>query len=197
MDVILQHREMLQDYFKSFNVFSDIEISDLMQGFVSKKMRKSEYFVKEGGSCKEIAYIKTGIFRSYYTADDGTENTFCFRFPNNFLAPYSAFITGNPSMETMQAITDADMLVIRKKKIEQLINENQNWTKLLKLNAEHEYLDLEKRFFQLQKDNAKQRYISLLQNQPEYVREIPLQYLASYLGVTQRHLSRIRKEISF
>lgn len=188
---------MIKDYFRSFNIFSDNEINDLASGFVPQKVSKSEFFVKEGNGFKEIAFIQTGIFRSYYISDDGTENTFCFRFPNNLLAPYSAFITGNPSMETMQAITDANLLVIRKKEIEQLINENPNWTKFLKLNAEHEYLELEKRFFQMQKDNATQRYVSLLQNQPKYIREIPLQYLASYLGVTQRHLSRIRKEISF
>lgn len=188
---------MIHDYFSSFNIFSDREIKDFIQHFTPRKMKKSEYFIAEGNNCNEIAFIERGIFRSYYLSKEGTENTFCFRFSNNLLAPYSAFITGNPSTETMQAITDAEVLVMQKKEIQHLINENPNWTKLLKLNAEYEYLELEKRFFQLQKENATERYLSLLQNQPEYIREIPLQYLASYLGVTQRHLSRIRKEISF
>lgn len=69
--------------------------------------------------------------------------------------------------------------------------------KFLKMIAEQEYLELEKRFFQMQRDSAAKRYASLLYNQPNYIQEIPLQYLASYLGITQRHLSRIRKEISF
>jgi CRP-like cAMP-binding protein len=188
---------MIQDYFRSFNIFSDHEITDLIQNFTPREIRKSGYFVKEGDRCKEIAFIQTGTFRSYYTSDDGTENTFCFRFPNNLLAPYSAFITGDPSVETMQAITDSKLWVIQKGEVDHLINKNMNWTKLLKLNAEHEYLELEKRFFQLQKDNATERYVSLLQNHPQYVLEIPLQYLASYLGITQRHLSRIRKQFSF
>ena len=42
-----------------------------------------------------------------------------------------------------------------------------------------------------------QRYGNLIKNQPEYIQNIPLQYVASYLGITQRHLSRIRKEITF
>ena|SRR5690554_6512139 len=188
---------MIENYFRSFNIFSDNEINDLIQNFVPKKLSKTEFFIKENRSCKEIAFIQSGIFRSYYTTDEGIENTFCFRFPNNFLAPYSAFITGNPSMETMQAITDAHLLVVPRRKIEQLVNENLSWMKLLKINAEQEYLELEKRFFQMQKDNAKQRYILLLKNQPDFIREIPLKYLASYLGVTQRHLSRIRREIYF
>ncbi|MCZ8285856.1 MAG: Crp/Fnr family transcriptional regulator, partial [Bacteroidia bacterium] len=56
---------------------------------------------------------------------------------------------------------------------------------------------LEKRIFQLQRVHAKQRYDDLLKNHPEYVQRIPLQHIASYLGITQRHLSRIRKELVF
>lgn len=188
---------MIKDYFRSFNLFSEGEIDELTQCFVPHHIGKHDCFVKQGDPCRAVAFIQTGVFRSFNRSDDGTENTFCFRFPNNLLAPYSAFITGDPSMETMQAITDAEVLVIQKKDMERLMTGHPNWTLFLKHNAEHEYLELEKRFFQLQKDSAKQRYLSLMENHPEFIQQIPLQYLASYLGVTQRHLSRIRKEITF
>jgi CRP-like cAMP-binding protein len=123
--------------------------------------------------------------------------TYCFRFPNDLIASYSSFISGRASTETMQAISDADVLVIKREKIEELTAKNPNWIQFLKVIAEQEYLELEKRFFQLQRDNAAQRYTSLLDNQPNYIQDIPLQHLASYLGITQRHLSRIRKEVSF
>ena len=73
----------------------------------------------------------------------------------------------------------------------------ENWIKFLKIVAEQQYIELEKRIFQLQKNNAFERYSDLLKNHPEYLQNIPLQYLASYLGITQRHLSRIRREICF
>ncbi len=111
------------------------------------------------------------------------------------MASYSSFITGDPSVETMQAISDSDLLVVRKADMEKLINGSHSWTKFLKIIAEQQYLELEKRVFELQKNSAVQRYTSLLENQPSYIQLIPLQYLASYLGVTQRHLSRIRKEL--
>ncbi|MNY26270.1 hypothetical protein D3C86_1601080 [compost metagenome] len=63
--------------------------------------------------------------------------------------------------------------------------------------AEQQYLELEKRLFLFQKEKAKKRYMDLLENQPDYVQQIPLQYLASYLGITSRHLSRLRREIVF
>lgn len=188
---------MVQDFFRSFNIFSQGEIEDFLQLFEVRKVNKNDIFIQEGEKCREIAFIKSGIFRSYYISDEGKESTYCFRFPNDLLASYSSFISDKPSVETMQAISDADLLVLKKNKIEELVQNNLNWTKFLKVIAEQEYLELEKRFFQLQRDNATKRYSTLIENQPDYVQNIPLQYLASYLGITQRHLSRIRKEISF
>lgn len=188
---------MVQQFFQSFNIFSENEINDFLQLFERKKLNKNDFFVREGEKCKEIAFIESGIFRSYYISDDGKDITYCFRFPNDLIASYSSFISEKPSMENMQAISDAEVLIIKKEKIEILTNENPNWILFLKIIAEQEYLELEKRFFQLQRDSAATRYHLLLENHPNYIQDIPLQYLASYLGITQRHLSRIRKEVSF
>lgn len=188
---------MIKDYFKKYNIFTDQYIEELSQLFIPKTLRKADYFIKEGENCKEIAFITSGIFRSYYLTEDGNESTFCFRFTNDLLAPYSAFITGQPSLETIQAITDSNLLIIKKEQIDQITLDDPNWIKFLKINAEHEYIELEKRFFQLQRDTASTRYKKLIENHPEYIQQIPLQYLSSYLGVTQRHLSRIRSEVHF
>ncbi len=188
---------MVKDFFRSFNIFSEQEIEEFLKLFEVRKLNKNEIFIREGEKCREIAFIETGIFRSYYISDEGKDITYCFRFPNDLMASYSSFISGTPSVETMQAISDADLLILKKDKVEELVQIHPNWMKFLKTIAEQEYLELEKRFFQLQRDNATQRYSVLLNDQPEYIQNIPLQYLASYLGITQRHLSRIRKEITF
>ena len=188
---------MVKEFFRGFNIFSENEIEEFLQLFETRKVKKNDNFIQEGEKCKEIAFIESGIFRSYYISDEGKDITYCFRFPNDLMASYSSFISDKPSVETMQAISDADLLILKKDKIEKLVDKNPNWTKFLKIIAEQEYIELEKRFFQLQKDNASQRYVALLENQPNYIQDISLQYLASYLGITQRHLSRIRKEISF
>lgn len=188
---------MIEAYFREFRVFGDDEIRDFVRLFEFRKLNKNDQFVKEGERCDEVAFIQSGIFRSFYTSDDGRDITYCFRFPNDLMAAYSSFISGSGSQETMQAISQAELLVIRKDKIDVLVTQSHSWTMFLKIVAEQQYIELEKRVFQLQKENAVQRYTSLLENQPEYIQQIPLQYLASYLGITQRHLSRIRKEISF
>lgn len=113
------------------------------------------------------------------------------------MTAYSSFITGQTTDENIQAITAVEMLLIPKNKIDELALKNPNWVKFLKIIAEQQYIELEKRIFKLHKYNALQRYSDLIKNQPEYIQNIPLHYLALYLGITQRHLSRIRSEISF
>lgn len=188
---------MIRQFFQSFNLFSKNEIDHLLTFFKERTLAKNDFFVKENERCKEIAFIQSGIFRSYYTSNEGKDNTYCFRFPNDLMASYSSFISDKPSIENLQAISEATLLVIKKEKIQELASENPKWSEFLRIIAEQEYLELEKRFFQLQRDDAAQRYAFLIENHPDYIQKIPLQYLASYLGITQRHLSRIRKEISF
>jgi CRP-like cAMP-binding protein len=188
---------MIEKYLKSFDVFTDHEIEYVAKFSARKVLNKSEFFIHESEICTEVAFVLSGILRSFYVSDKGDEITYCITFPNNLMTAYSSFITGKSTEENIQAITSVELLVIPKKLIVDLERKNPNWVKFLKIIAEQQYIDLEKRIFQLQKYNATKRYSDLLKNQPEFIKKIPLQYLASYLGITQRHLSRIRKEISF
>lgn len=188
---------MITNYLKSYNVLTDNEIENLTNLSTRRDLNKKEYWIREGEICKEVAFILSGTFRSFYILDNGEEITYCITFPNNLMTAYSSFITGQSTVENIQAITDVELLIIPKSTIDDLASRNPNWIKFLKIIAEQQYIELEKRIFQLQKNNALQRYSDLLKNQPEYIQKIPLQYLASYLGITKRHLSRIRSEISF
>ncbi|HAY3549952.1 Crp/Fnr family transcriptional regulator [Elizabethkingia meningoseptica] len=188
---------MITEFFKQFGIFTTEEITELVPLFKARNLNKGDFFVREHEKHSEVAFVQSGIFRSFYTTAAGNDMTYCFRFPNEFVAAYSSFITGDKSTESIQAISPAAILVIEKSTINRLELENPKWSVFLKIMAEQQFLELEKRVFQLQRETSSQRYSNLLNNQPELVREIPLQYLASYLGITQRHLSRIRQQISF
>ncbi len=188
---------MIENYLKSFNILTDDEIENFIHLATKRDLKKGDYLIREGETCKEVAFMLAGIFRSFYVSDKGEEITYCITFPNNFMTAYSSFITGYGTLENIQAITAVELLVIPKNEIDNLAMKSSNWVIFLKVVAEQQYIELEKRIFQLQKDNALQRYADLIKKQPEYIQKIPLIYLASYLGITQRHLSRIRKQISF
>jgi CRP-like cAMP-binding protein len=177
---------------KSFSVLTTSDIEKFLQLLTKRKLKKSEFFIREGQVCQEVAFVLKGTLRSFYRSNDGTEITYCIRFPNNLTTAYSSFITGNATQENIQCLCSVELLVIQKARIDELASQNPRWVKFLKTIAEDQYLELEKQVFQLQKGNAQQRYRELEMKQPELLQNIPLQHLASYLGVTQRHLSRIR-----
>ena len=187
---------MLKSYLQSFGLLTDDEIDNLISLSTKRHLEKMDYFVRQGEVCKEVAFILKGSLRSYYISDKGEEVTYCLLFPNNFITAYSSYITGQSTVENMQAITPVEILVISKENIETLAAKSVNLVYFLKTIAEQQYIELEKRIFQLQNNNALERYENLIKTQPEYVLQIPLQYLATYLGITQRHLSRIRKQFS-
>lgn len=189
--------DILKHFLQSFNILTDSEIDAFLKLMTHKSLKKTEYFIKEGDICKQIAFVLTGSLRSYYISDKDEEITYCITFPNSLMTAYSSFLTAQPTMENIQAITKTELLIIPKDKFEKLVQKNSNWVYFLKTIAEQQYIELEKRIFQLQKGDATKRYADLMKNQPEYVQKIPLKYLATYLGISQRHLSRIRKESSF
>lgn len=188
---------MIRTYFNSYHLFNEEEINQIEELSVKRSLNKLDFFMKENEICKEVGFIVSGSLRSFYTTPTGEEITYCIHFPQNVITAYSSFITGEASRENIQAITPVELLVFPKNLILELEAQSHHWTKFLKTIAEEQYIALEKRIFQLQKTSAKEKYMDLLTNHPEYIQQIPLQYLASYLGITQRHLSRIRKEITF
>src|SRR5690606_34798000 len=160
---------MIAAYFQSLGFFDREEITQIVQLFEYRTLNKNDFFVKENQPCNEVAFIASGIFRSYYSTSSAEDVTYCFRFPNSLMAAYSSFITGGPSVETMQALSFAELWVIKKSAIDKLAFESLAWTRYLKMIAEQQYLELEKRIFQLQKETASQRYMVLLRDQPEFI----------------------------
>ncbi len=88
--------------------------------------------------------------------------TYCFRFPTDFVGAYSAFITGDPSVENIQAMTDAEVLFIRKDDVASLAKQKLPWATFLRIVAEREYVELEQRVFDLQRLSVKERYAALV-----------------------------------
>lgn len=188
---------MIKEYFQSYGVLSEDEIKAFLDLTIPTTMKKGEYLVKEGHVSKNIAFIQSGIFRSYYHSTESEAVTYCFTFENTLLTAYTSWIRQEPSAENIEALTDMELLLISKEDVELLFSKYPNWVRFFKDIAEQEYINLEKRIFMLQRESAETRYSHLMKNYPEYLDKIPLQYLASYLGVTQRHLSRIRSNITF
>ena len=188
-------KKSIVDYLKQYNLFTDSEINEFISLATISTIKKGDFFIKQDEICTTLSFVNFGIFRSFYYSNNDEEVTYCFTFPNTLLVAYSSFITQNKSEENLQALTDSEIISISKKELENLAESNNKWLNFLKIIAEKEYVELEKWIFNHQKSNAQKRYVDLIHSNPQFVQQIPLHYIASYLGITQRHLSRIRASI--
>ena len=186
----------MEKYLNSFGFFTQEEIIEVTKLGAWKSIEKGDFFFK-GGICDKVAFVETGVFRHFYHLDSGEEVSYCFTFFDSFITAYSSFVSNKATSEHIQALTDARIFVIPKTEIEQLISTRKSWMMFSKKIAEKQYIKREERILLLQKDKAKHKYEYLLQTKPEYLQTVPLQYLASYIGVTQRHLSRLRRAMAF
>mgnify|MGYP000636576445 CR=1 FL=1 len=177
-------------------MLSEGDIESFMTKVTYKKLARGEFFIKEGAIAKEVAFVVSGLFRSFYYSSNDEEVTYCFTFENTLLAAYSSYISQEPTAENIQAMTEVELLSIPREELVQLETSSSSWMAFSKFLAEQEYIKMEKRVFLLQKEAAERRYEDLMKHHPEYLQLIPLNQLASYLGITQRHLSRIRKALS-
>ncbi|QOG04670.1 Crp/Fnr family transcriptional regulator [Flavobacterium sp. MDT1-60] len=185
----------MKSIFQSIHVLPQNELDQLDDLITFRKLKKGEVLLKENQVCNEIYFIKKGILRSYFFNHQGDEITNCFAFENEFMASFSSFITQNAAEENIQALVDTELQIISRESLEKLYKLGIHWQEIGRKLTEIEYVTLQKRMISFQKLSGSQRYKELYQNHQKYIQLIPLQYLASYLGVTPRHLSRIRKAI--
>lgn len=190
-------KESLENILKTVNILTDSEISTGLGYFETKSFKKGDILIEAGKVCTWMGYVNSGVLRNYYISSKDEEVTYCLTFPNKFISAFSSFITQKETFENIHALTDVELLVIPYSQYYELMNSSLNWLKFSRFAAEQSYIEMENRLLALQMESAKKRYEDLLKYNPEYLQKVPLKYLASYLGITQRHLSRLRKELSF
>jgi CRP-like cAMP-binding protein len=185
----------MKTVFQSIQNFSGHELSLLDDLITFRTLKKGELLLTENQVCNEVVFIEKGILRSFFVNHKGDEITNCFAFENEFMASFASFITEEKAEENIQALTDTELQVLDRKALEKLYQSGFNWQEAGRKLTELEFVNLHKRMVSFQKLSGGQRYEELCKNHQKYIQLIPLQYLASYLGITPRHLSRIRKAI--
>ncbi|MFA8450599.1 MAG: Crp/Fnr family transcriptional regulator [Bacteroidales bacterium] len=141
-----------------------------------------------------IYIIKSGSLRAHYLKD-GNEITSWFAFEKHFVFTTS-FITGKPSVETLETMEDCKLLAINLPALMKEYGHNlelANWGRRF---AELGMVYVETQLYDLKFHSAQERYLRLIESQPEIIQRCKLGYIASYLGVTQVTLSRIRSSLT-
>ncbi|MGC4036403.1 MAG: Crp/Fnr family transcriptional regulator [Chitinophagaceae bacterium] len=167
------------------------EVAQIGEAFQFKKIKKGDFFAEEGKTSKYLAFVTKGLFQYYYSKD-GKEITTYVSGANAFLASLASFYKQQPCKENIRALADAELLTIHFNDLNKLKNNSHAFRTFYIKALEDLSVAMDETRTNLIILSAEERYSLLMKEEPELLQQIPLQYLASILGVTPRHLSRIR-----
>lgn len=176
--------------------FTDRDWQKFAEKWTLQTFVKKDIILSEGKIEKYLSFIEKGIVRFFVPTDDGNEITFVFAFDGWFMSAYDSFLTQSPCNYTIQALTDTTLWRLTYNDLQNLYNDLPMGNKIGRMASEQLFMMKTKREISLLKDTAEQRYKNLIKDQPHFLQHIPLQYLASYIGITPQALSRIRRRIS-
>ncbi|WP_158559173.1 Crp/Fnr family transcriptional regulator [Deminuibacter soli] len=157
---------------------------------------KGHQLVMPGKTARFMYYINTGYIRTFYL-DDLAEVTTNINCPLGFITAFDSYVTQQPASEYLECITDCQLLRISKQALDNLFRKSPVWAEAGRLINEQVIVYNAQRTRDMVTVSAEQRYLNLMEEHPDFFQHIPLQYLASFIGVKPESLSRIRKRLSF
>ena len=160
--------------------------------------RKGDQLEREGDPARWFAFVTEGCFKyvKYGMSDDKAHITW-FSFAGEFVADYPTFLYGQPSQTTIEAMMPSRVLRVTGQQLEQYFDQSMETMKLRAVIAEHVLFQFRSRYLDLHCTTARERYELLLQRCPGIVEHLDLQDIASFLNVTPKTISKIRKNITF
>jgi len=162
--------------------------------FMPLKINRNDYVLKAGKICNAYYFIEKGLMRSYTYNLEDNEVTTAFYSEKTFASDLLSFFNRTASKEYIQAITNCDTWYITYDEMQQSFHAIPEFREFGRLKLVNSYSILKQRMLSALQETAEQRYTDLLSSSPEIFQHVPLKYIASYLGIADTSLSRIRKE---
>ena len=183
----------LFEYFGKYQKLSDEARQAIMPLCSNSFVKKNEILQPIGHTCKTIYFLRSGIARIFYYKD-GIDITEYFAFEGNIIARAESLFAGKPSRKAIQVLEDSEMVAINASALFKLYDVFPEIERLFRLIFEEAYVDTINRIEAIQFHSAEERYLALMKEK-DIIQKIPLKYIASYLGITQVSLSRIRAAV--
>ncbi len=185
--------EQIRQVMKSMISISEEELNEFLSKAITKTFRRQEIISRPNAVPNEIYFINKGLIRVLITDNEGTEHTIHFALENQFIADYSHFIQKQPSLYSLQAVEETEVIVLPRSAIEWGYKHLQEGQKMGRLIAEFYFIYQDDRIKNLYARTPKQRYDSITEVFPNIHNRVPQHMIASYLGITPVHLSRLKK----
>ncbi|MCF1714439.1 Crp/Fnr family transcriptional regulator [Flavihumibacter sp. RY-1] len=190
---------MYELFFQQFNekVPLTAEEQETIKTFLTpKKLRKKQYLLQEGDICKYIAFVEKGALKSYVIDEAGTERITQFALEGWTISDLYSFLTGEPATYLIDAIEDAELVLISKAAHEELLQQVPKYETYIRLQITGAYIALQRRLTSIISLPIEERYKNLTTLYPTIVQRVPQHMIASYMGLTPETLSRVRGRVT-
>jgi CRP-like cAMP-binding protein len=183
------------NFLLQFGNLSQQQIELIKDKSKNLELEKGDYFWETGKNSKHVGFVREGILRVYYDNDKGDEITHYFVEENHWLSDWDNPDKSTTPIANLQAITKCSFIAFSKKDWNGLLQSVVGLNDIIqKIIIRHKSEKLERRSSLIAR-NTTERYLSFMEHYPNMVNRIPLSYVASYLGMKQPSLSRVRKNI--
>jgi CRP-like cAMP-binding protein len=188
--------EDFKKYLTGFTSITPIEWDILSSYLKEETLKKGDYFLSYNKISRKFGWIKEGVFRYVYIAENGIEHTKYFVSETQFVSASESFNSQTLSSDAIEALTDATIYTLSYDNYFKLFDLLPNWGKMVLVLTSNCYIQKAKEISPMVVWDAKTRYENFMRSQPKLMQRVSLGQIASYLGMTQQSLSRLRKELT-
>lgn len=188
---------MFTEYLNVLHKASPLSIKskkELLKCISQREIYKGEFVLKHGETCKHIYFVNKGFIRIFYFKN-GKNITEWFANEKQFFFSITSYFEEIPSNLVIEATEDSEIILLAKEGLEKLRKTNLEVANLMIALFSTSLILSQQRMESLQFETAKNRYAKLLAEQPEILNKVSLQFVASFLGISQETLSRIRAKV--
>jgi CRP/FNR family transcriptional regulator, anaerobic regulatory protein len=185
---------LLKDYLGKFVNFTPTLEKVFFELCTIQEIPKKTHLFRSGDICHHVHFIEKGFARVYYLLD-GRDVTSWFAQEGQVMSAKDSLFTGKPSDYNIQLLEDSKVISINYRKLESKFDEYPALERAARLITIESYLQLDDRIKNILFYTPEERYLRLLESYPNITTRISLGYIASYLGITQETLSRVRARV--
>jgi CRP-like cAMP-binding protein len=186
----------LVQFFKDSYLVSSKTAEEIAAIFCPKEIKKNEFLFKEGRVCNDYYFLENGFIRAFAHDTTGNDVTTNFYSANQVVFEVSSFFNRTISKENYQAIVDCEGWYITYEQLNNLFHSMHEFRDFGRSILVKGFSSLKTRMLSMITETAEQRYDALLRTNPEIFQHAALKHIASYLGITDTSLSRIRKDFA-
>ncbi len=188
-------KKSLTDFINHIFPIAENVVDLIVADFQKVTFTKNDFLLKEGQVCNDFLFLESGFLRVFTFDTEGNEVTTNFYRQNSIVFEVASYFKRTTSQEYIQALTDCCCWKINYTQFQNIFHSIPEFREFGRTNLVNGFIALKLRTMSMINSTAEQRYEHLLNTRPDIFQNVPLKFIASYLGITDTSLSRIRKEI--